>query len=245
MKLDNKGFAITTIMYMILVMGVVLIVLILSMLSSRRLILEKTKHEALNNIKDLPSEYQEVEYIESSGSEYIDTGIVPNQNIGFEIVFLTKNLLSGSNSSYGSIMGARTSSKVNELQLTTYSNNTSGTLRFGTSSYDASIESNKKQKVTLYDKIYTNDSNVKTTLNNEFTSPCSMTIFALNQNGDVIQFGKMQLYKLKLYMDNIIVRNFIPCYRIEDNVIGLYDLVGNEFYTNKGSGAFKKGKNIY
>lgn len=33
----------------------------------------------------LPSEYQEVEYIESTGTQYIDTGLTPNGNYSFDI----------------------------------------------------------------------------------------------------------------------------------------------------------------
>lgn len=50
MKLNNKGFAISTIMYMILIMAITLIVLTLSILGNRKLILDKTKQEALDNI---------------------------------------------------------------------------------------------------------------------------------------------------------------------------------------------------
>lgn len=50
MKLNNKGFAISTIMYMILIMAVVLIILTLSLLSSRKLILDKIREETMHNI---------------------------------------------------------------------------------------------------------------------------------------------------------------------------------------------------
>ena len=50
MKLNNKGFAISTVMYMILIMAVVLITLTLSILSARKLILDKIRKETTNNI---------------------------------------------------------------------------------------------------------------------------------------------------------------------------------------------------
>ena len=50
MKLNNKGFAISSIMYIILVLAVILIALTLAILSSRKLILDKLKNEALKNI---------------------------------------------------------------------------------------------------------------------------------------------------------------------------------------------------
>ena len=39
----------------------------------------------------LPSEYQEVEYIESTGTQYIDTGLTPNGNYSFDIKPLSHN----------------------------------------------------------------------------------------------------------------------------------------------------------
>lgn len=47
-----------------------------------------------------------------------------------------------------------------------------------------------------------------------------------------------------MYYDDVFVRNFIPCYRKSDNVIGLYDLVNDVFYTNNGTGIFLKGADV-
>ena len=50
MKLDNKGFAISTFMYMLLILAIILILATLAILSSRRMIIEKQKNTALDNI---------------------------------------------------------------------------------------------------------------------------------------------------------------------------------------------------
>jgi len=52
MKLNNKGFAISTIMYIILVLAVVLISLALTSLGNRKLILDKLKDEVIDEIYD-------------------------------------------------------------------------------------------------------------------------------------------------------------------------------------------------
>ena len=49
---------------------------------------------------------------------------------------------------------------------------------------------------------------------------------------------------IKIYEQNVLVRNYIPCYRKADNVIGLYDKVNGVFYTNAGSGTFLKGSDV-
>ena len=50
MKLNNKGFAISTIMYMVLVLAVLIMVLTLTVLNGRKLILEKQQKTASTNI---------------------------------------------------------------------------------------------------------------------------------------------------------------------------------------------------
>ena len=50
MRLNNKGFAISTIMYMVLVLAVLVMSLTLMLLNGRRLIIDKQKKIALNNI---------------------------------------------------------------------------------------------------------------------------------------------------------------------------------------------------
>ena len=54
-------------------------------------------------------------YLESTGTQYIDTGYQPNQDTRFDISFMTLNQLSSN--AFGSIFGARTGSKSNELQI--------------------------------------------------------------------------------------------------------------------------------
>ena len=72
MKLNNKGFAISTVMYMILIMAVILITLTLTLLSSRKLLLDKSKQEAEDNIYNVEKiSYREVlKTLESEVIEY-------------------------------------------------------------------------------------------------------------------------------------------------------------------------------
>jgi hypothetical protein len=76
----------------------------------------------------------------------------------------------------------------------------------------------------------------------------SLTTFCVCHSGGLVGNenaglqGKMYSYQHK--SDGVIVRDFIPCYRKSDGVIGMYDIVSNSFYTNQGSGSFTKGANI-
>ena len=75
----------------------------------------------------------------------------------------------------------------------------------------------------------------------------SMILFGLvneEENPIPISAYNMKVYRLKLYENNTLVREYVPCYRISDNEIGLYELVNNVFYPNNGTGTFNKGNDI-
>ena len=80
MRLNNKGFAISSILYIILVLAIILIVLSLTMLSSRSLVINKVKNEAMDNIYNMP--YKKVlfilksEVIEVAINNDIEEGII-------------------------------------------------------------------------------------------------------------------------------------------------------------------------
>jgi hypothetical protein len=68
-----------------------------------------------------------------------------------------------------------------------------------------------------------------------------------NVNGRILApatYCEEKIYNVKIYTSGNLVRDFIPCYRKSDDVIGLYDLVNDAFYTNAGTGTFTKGGDI-
>ena len=65
----------------------------------------------------------------------------------------------------------------------------------------------------------------------------SMYLFTINSagTGTTNQASKMRIYYFKLYDNNELKRNFIPCKRVSDNTPGLYDLITQSFYrSNSG-----------
>ena len=283
MKLNNRGFAISSIMYIILVLAVVLIALTLSILSSRKLILDKLKNEALDNIYGkLPSQYQQVEYIASTGTQYINTQYEPNTktkivaNIKFDNY---QGYTSGNSKIFSSVnclenRGFSVNFGKGEPQkyelffwVTKLYNLGENKNDFNTNTIilDEDIILNKNQlEMTYEDSMYGNFSIIHSIAEGtEWTDDSvedPLYIFggvnvpdiAIDENGtcdqnNIVPFSiykNMYLYDFKIYDDNILVRNFIPCYRKLDGMIGLYDLVKGTFYTNSGSGVFIKGNDM-
>lgn len=56
------------------------------------------------------------------------------------------------------------------------------------------------------------------------------------------QFDDFRMWYFKLTNNGVLVRDLYPCYRKADNVKGMYDIIGGTFYA--GSGTFDVGNNV-
>ena len=56
--------------------------------------------------------------------------------------------------------------------------------------------------------------------------------------------SQIKLYSLQRYKQGVLTLNLVPCYRVSDGVIGLYDTVSETFFTNAGTGTFSKGSDV-
>lgn len=181
----------------------------------------------------LPKEYQEVEYIESTATQYIDTGYVPNQNTSVDIKFVKH--------SNTFVFGSRTSLSLNSfgialLQDGFRSDYGSSNIICQRSFSEPIILNVDKNKVYVYNSLeITHEQQV-------FTSPGNLYLFGINNNNNIL-YGSHSIYYCKIYDNGTLVRDMIPCYRKNDNVVGMYDTVNNVFYTNAGTGTFEVGNN--
>ena len=64
------------------------------------------------------------------------------------------------------------------------------------------------------------------------TSALDMYVFGKTNDGNsVVGPSKMKLYSFKIYESGTLVKNFVPCYRVSDNELGLY-VIGNSSVGN-------------
>lgn len=192
----------------------------------------------------LPSEYQEVEYIQSSGTQHIDTGISGNAIGEYEIKLDT--------------LGSRAHQWEQYFAGDAYTESTTGKLYENSNNvvYQG-YPFARNQNVSLGSiasrifeiKVSTTEGVVS---NGAFKSsytgaPWGTLSFWIFHTHGEMQYdigASMRLYYLKMYSDGVLVRDYIPCYRKSDNVIGLYDLVSQTFFINQGSGSFTKGGDV-
>lgn len=186
----------------------------------------------------LPEGYTEVEYIKSSGTQYIDTGFVPNQDtrVVCDAVFSPE----GTSSQY--FFGVRVSSTSRQFGLRgtasgyqiKYGNVDGGTTS-GVETGRILIDFNKN-KLSVGSLSLSNDYAT-------FTCPGNMYLFAANNNGAVYANSTATVYSMQIYDNGVLVRDFVPC-KNASGVAGLYDTVNGKFYGNAGSGSFAVGADV-
>lgn len=193
----------------------------------------------------LPSGYTQLEYIQSSGAQYINTGFKPT---GATKVDITFQMLS-QGSAQQSIFGARPGTSGRFTVFTGYS---TGDLQvdYNTAQSLASLNTvisglnvNRRTTLSVSNALVVNGTSIKTVSAVTFTSAYALFLFANNNSGVIQLPGSMRLYECQIYDNDILVRFFTPCKNASGKV-GLYDTVGAAFYGNAGTGAFTAGPEI-
>lgn len=184
--------------------------------------------------KILPEEYQEVEYIESTGTQYIDTQFIPNQDTRMFLDCGIKRIASeryiGSSTTSGRAFSI--GHDTTDLSVRYYSN-TVFTYNISTGRHILDLNKNL---------LYVDNVLVKTFTKTTFTSNAQISI--CQYGSDANYRAELKIYSSKIWDNDTLVRDFVPCYRKSDNVIGMYDLVTNTFFTNAGDGTFLKGADL-
>ena len=180
----------------------------------------------------LPSEYQKVDYIESTGTQYIDTGVTINTATDtVELVFqnvderLYKWLFGEHDNA--ARFGLGSGDGVNKRNVA-----------YGATTYkvtDAQQYNTKHTFVANGNGVFIDDAKIAGFAS--FNSNSTLYLFNLNLNsGDYRAKAKIWDYKHK--RNGGLVRNFIPCYRKSDGEVGMYDTVTKSFCANAGTGEF-------
>ncbi len=211
----------------------------------------------VENICGVPSGYTCLDYIQASGTQYIDTGIVPTLTSGAHIraKFLalksSDNIIFGATDSTAFAGGKPMSIDVFKNQVLM----PLGGRADNSINYTSAISQTMTTNV-LYDfkMNYLNDKKavINDVVRATYTAPVSMTskslmLFNLNSSaGGISQYAatKSQIFSAVITDGSNIVFNGVPAKRDSDGVIGVYDTVSDRFLTNAGTGTFTAGPEI-
>ena len=183
--------------------------------------------------KGLPSGYTKLDYIETTGTQYIDTGFIPNQDSRIVCEFMYGGSGSG-------IYGARTSTASNNFALRVISNGWQpcyqavlGGTGIASDSTDWHIADQNKNLFYI-DGILGYEFTYET-----FTAPKSIALGGINANNK-FYYGSGRYRGCRIYDNGVLVRDFIPC-KNHDGDVGMYDTLNAKFYGNAGTDEFAFG----
>lgn len=189
----------------------------------------------------LPSAYQEVEYLQSTGSQHIDTTVCPTTD------FYCKVVASFANESDYVLCGVYYYSGTKRFAFGSYNKN----LIMNSISNAYAIQVSNDQDYHTF--IIDNPKGTRSIDSQSATSTatdCIKPFFLFKRNSwygsndqQIDCGGNIKLKSCEM-INNGVHYNFVPCYRKSDNVPGMYDLVNGTFYTNAGSGTFLIGNEV-
>ena len=177
--------------------------------------------EKLDNIySHVTDDYQEIEYLESTGTQYIDTGYKPNGSTKVEILLETKDIPTSNKFFYGSRNNVGNSGFACGTQpklIGAYGSNNEFNV-------DA-ISANKKYRITQTNELIVNNNVIYSYNKQNFSGSYNFLIFAVNNGTNGVDFkSNYKFYDMKIYDDGVLTRYFVPVIRKSDNKPGMLDL---------------------
>ncbi|MBQ7131235.1 MAG: hypothetical protein IJO29_01565 [Oscillospiraceae bacterium] len=194
----------------------------------------------------LPIGYKHLTGIEATGTQYIDTGVNVTSSNHSQLRLIVDELIKST--SGWSVSGCGTAGCI--FFVGAYN----GTIYYGNGgNYSTGISYPYKRCLFDLDAkngTYTVDAvasqerivDVSSISTGSFSKLYPINLFRYSgDNG----YHSGIIYGAKIYEDDILIRDFVPAERLSDGEIGLYDIIGDTFYANAGTGSFIDGTPIW
>lgn len=200
----------------------------------------------------IPSEYQEVEWIQSGANvgAYINLGFSYDTGA---IIHIGQWIMTD-NTAY--VFGAAENSGKLRCMLSSpydrdsvfYCSKATTYQALGAGGYTKNILNELLATYKGKSLVVQNLTNGSTGRNDDmitYTMSSNFYLFAQNYNGSA-RFGDIRRISYFQYYDktDTLICDLVPCYRKSDGVIGMYDIVRKIFLTNVGTGSFTKGADV-
>ena len=190
--------------------------------------------------------YRRLQYLESTGTQYIDTGVKPDfvGGDGVEISFYRAE----QNNTYAVIFGSRTAQVRNGLYFV--SDERTGLTPFlYVACYSTGFVQTQMFLIRYYEdvKMTVENGDITTvsehyngtyTFTQQVTSEYSVYLFALNSGGTMsFSYPGMKLYDWKYWRNGVLAQHLVPVLD-KSGVPCMYDTVTRTLKYNAGSGTF-------
>jgi hypothetical protein len=193
----------------------------------------------------LPSGYTELEYIESSGTQWINTGVAGFNTGNWEIYAKWMLPVETQPSQYVNVFSVYSGENYNSYRVITNLTDSSkyyvsgnskaggGSVALSDKAINQIHTATARNGSVIFDGVTVTTSTQGTAL----PSDASLGMFARGDgSGKIIA----RIYSFNVKKDGTLIRNFVPA-KDSSGVVGMYDTVNNRFFTNTGTGTFVAG----
>lgn len=209
---------------------------------------DKLWAEPFSILPVLPGGHKAVEWIRSSGTQYIDTGFMPDLTTRADLRFDVE----AAPKIWEGVFGSRQSSSAKKFYIVWNYARSRWSCNIGASTayepdYPSAIG---EHSFSINKTTFTLDGISQTVSATSFDKTRNAFVFSVNNNGSPLNISqsnlRMKLYSLKIWDDGTLARNFVPCVN-KEGVAGLYDITPGavkKFYANDGTGEFEAGPEL-
>lgn len=205
------------------------------------------------NLFGLPLGFTRVEYLESSGTQYIDTGYIPKPTSTYKSTFQLTNIattagawfcvfgsVESNNVVFTELFLPRASGGGNVNQILAGNHNSS----YVRVNYPWAVNTKYSFEMTPTEVLVNGVSQGSISVDTSITCSRPIYLFARHEYTDAVGYNvSAKIHSFTIYEGNTLVRDFIPC--IDPlGVPCMYDLVGKKPYYNLGTGIFTVGRQI-
>ena len=202
---------------------------------------EKSIFKVNEIYEEIDSGYERLEYIQSTGAQYIKTGIFSGQKITSIKAHYYNTTTNNSQILFGMYDGTRYAyydyrEGNSPCRVAWYNNVIHTQIPFEIGERETSLK--------IFDRkhIYTfNGQEFSGVSEADPIGDTEMYLFGYNNKGNVGYPMRCKLYSFQICVDKNLIRDFIPMRRIADGAVGLYDSIGKQFYTSSTATSFVAG----
>lgn len=190
-----------------------------------------------------------ISYLESTGTQYINTGVVAKTGVKVEAKFMVT-----ADNNDTAVCGVRYNMRFAPIALNQYRGNNAVNFLYGaggnTDSINKAVQLSRSEYSTVIADsavgVISLDVNGSITTLNTLTQSVDtgveMPLFARSWDGVIGAFAKIRLAYCKIWVDNELMRDYIP---VRVGSIGyLFDKVSRNKFGNIGTGAFVLGADV-
>ncbi len=178
--------------------------------------------------------YTKIKYIESTGTQYIDTKYICGNDVRIETEFEYLQI----DSVFRCIYGKQTKTAAEDAITVSQAVNYTVQAYWRTNLTPFTLEKDRRYKMLQSQNALVLDGVDYGGWSSSITkSQLTMYLMARNNNGSAGNFFKGRIYGFKIYESNILAMNLIPVLD-SSKVPCFYDKISNELLYNKGTGEF-------